>query len=386
MSRCFLFVLDSLGIGEMPDAAKYGDKNCNTLKRISESRFFHIPNLIKMGIGNIDGVDYLEKTETPTASVARLAEESNGKDTVTGHWEMMGVVSQDPFPTFPDGFPDEIIEKIKKITGRNVLCNKPYSGTEVIKDYGKEHVDTGALIVYTSQDSVLQIAAHRDVVPLETLYAYCKKIRAELVGKYGVGRVIARPFSGEYPNYTRLPYRRDYAVGPIGKTVLDSLKENGNDVIGVGKIGDIFAQRGLTESIVTHGNAGGMTTALTYADVNFNGLCFVNLVDFDTLYGHRQDVGGYARALSEFDAFLPRFMNKMKKDDVLIITADHGCDPGDEGTDHTREFVPFLLYKNDVGPRLNLGTINGFSMISDLLVQMFNLSTCKHSVNTDDSE
>lgn len=363
MKRVFLIVLDSCGIGRMPDAAKFGDGDCNTLKRISSSPEFSGENMIKMGLGNIDGVDFLPKTKTPAAAYGKLSEKSEGKDTTTGHWEIAGLISTSPMPTFPEGFPPEIIEEFSRLTGRKILCNKPYSGTDVIRDYGLEHVNTGALIVYTSADSVFQVAAHESVVPLETLYEYCRAARKMLSGKYAVGRVIARPFTGMYPDYKRTPNRRDFSLLPTSKTLLDAVSESGKTVLAVGKISDIFAGQGVTEKTVTHSNAEGMEKAAEALSKDFEGLCFVNLVDFDMLYGHRQDIDGYARAFAEFDRWLPLFLSGMKDDDVLIITADHGCDPGDEHTDHTREYIPLIVYGKNVTPG-NIGTGQTFADIA----------------------
>ena len=355
MKRVFLFVLDSLGIGEMPDAAEFGDRGCNTLRRISESEKFHIPNLLKLGLGNIDGVTCLPKTDTPMGAVGRLAEASQGKDTTIGHWEIAGIISPRPMPTYPDGFPDEVIDAFSAASGRGVLCNKPYSGTQVIADYGKAHLESGDLIVYTSADSVFQIAAHTDVVPLEELYDICRKARKLLTGEHAVGRVIARPFAGTFPDFYRLPDRRDFSLEPPLPTVLDAVKASGKEVRSVGKIYDIFAARGITSHTLTHSNREGMEKALAELKDDFEGLCFVNLVDFDMLYGHRQEVDGYAAALSEFDRFLPEFLSQMDEQDVLMITADHGCDPGDESTDHSREYTPFIMYSKNMLP-VNLGT------------------------------
>lgn len=363
MKRVFLIVLDSLGIGEEPDAPLFKDHDCNTLKRISASEKFRFSSMKKMGVGNIDGVDYLEKEKKPLAAVARLQERSMGKDTTIGHWEIAGVVSPSPLPTYPDGFPEEIIKEFEKQTGCGVLCNKPYSGTQVIADYGEEHIKTGKPIVYTSADSVFQIAAHNDVVPLQKLYEYCRIARKILTGKHAVGRVIARPFTGEPGNFTRTADRHDFSVPPPKGTLLDALKADGKTVYAVGKINDIFAGRGVTEHVMTHGNTEGMAVALEALDKEFEGLCFINLVDFDMLYGHRQDVSGYAAAFAEFDFWLPSFTAKMKPDDVLIITADHGCDPGDSHTDHSREYVPMIMYGKNIKP-VNLGTRYGFCDIA----------------------
>ncbi|MBQ2811622.1 MAG: phosphopentomutase [Clostridia bacterium] len=366
MKRAFLIVLDSFGIGEMPDSAAFGDEGSNTLAAISESGFFKAENLKKLGLFNIDGVDCREKCEKPLASYGRLCEKSNGKDTTTGHWEIAGLVSDKPMPVFPNGFPRDFIEKFEKATGRKCLCNKPYSGTAVIADYGEEHIKTGALIVYTSADSVFQIAAHEDTLPVEELYKYCEIAREMLCGDLAVGSVIARPFTGEYPNFVRTSNRHDFSLAPTGKTVLDELKEKGLDVISVGKISDIFAGVGITEAYRTANNTEGMAKTLEMLDKDFNGLCFTNLVDFDMLYGHRNDVDGYAKAIAEFDNWLPSFIDKMQETDLLIITADHGCDPSTQSTDHSREYVPVLIYgKNENS--VNLGTIDGFDFVADIL-------------------
>ena len=369
MKRVFLIVLDSCGIGYEPDADLFGDVGANTLKRISASEKFNIPTLIKMGIGNIDGVDYLEKCDEPMATVGRLREVSMGKDTTIGHWEIAGIVSKSPLPTYPNGFPKDVISEFEAATGRKVICNKPYSGTDVIRDYGKEHVQTGALIVYTSADSVFQIAAHEDVVPLEQLYEYCRIARGILHGKHGVGRVIARPFTGEIGDFKRTANRRDFSLVPPKMTMLDAIKGAGLDVISVGKIYDIFVGAGITESNLTHSNTEGMEVTAAIADRDFKGLCFTNLVDFDMLYGHRQDIDGYAAALSEFDAWLAGFIEKLGEDDALIITADHGCDPGDNSTDHTREYVPLIIYNKAATPE-NLGTRFGFYDIAERVTEM----------------
>ena len=367
--RVFIIVLDSVGIGYAPDAADFGDHGANTMKRISASDKFSVPNLIKMGLGNIDGVDYLEKTDAPMAAVARLREKSNGKDTTTGHWEMMGIISERPMPTYPNGFPKELLDEFSKRVGRGVLCNKPYSGTDVIRDYGKAHVDSGDLIIYTSADSVFQIAAHEELVPPETLYEYCRIARELLTGEHAVGRVIARPFLGTEGNYKRTENRHDFSLTPPTKTAMDAIGESGLDVISVGKIYDIFSGAGIKKSLPTHNNTEGMETLLEVQKTDFRGLCFANLVDFDMLYGHRQDIDGYAAALTAFDSWLPGFLEGMREDDVLMITADHGCDPGDQSTDHTREMVPLFLYGKGVEPK-NLGTILGFDSIGSTAAKL----------------
>lgn len=363
MRRVFLIVLDSLGIGYEPDACEFGDVGANTLKSCFGSNHFQIENLIGMGLGNLDGVDYLPKIDSPTMAVARLQERSKGKDTTIGHWEIAGIVSETALPTYPDGFPDEVLVPFCHATGRKVLCNRPYSGTEVIKDFGRQHVETGDLIVYTSADSVFQIAAHEEVVSPEKLYEYCRIARDLLQGEHGVGRVIARPFSGDWP-YQRTSGRHDFSLRPPRKTLLDAVKESGKAVIAVGKINDIFAGYGVTEFTYTSGNTDGMAQTLAYADREFEGLCFVNLVDYDMMYGHRRNVDGYAEALHEFDQWLPQFLSKLRDDDLLIVTADHGCDPGYfKHTDHTREYVPMLAFGKQVRP-LNLGTRMGFCDIA----------------------
>lgn len=363
MKRVFLIVLDSVGIGAMDDADKFGDAGTNTLRSASRGSCFHVPNMEQMGLFNIDGMDWHEGVKKPTAGYARMTEASQGKDTTIGHWEIAGLISHKPLPVYPQGFPDDVIEAFEKMTGRGVLCNKPYSGTEVIKDYGDEHVKTGKLIVYTSADSVFQIAAHESVVPVETLYEYCRMARKLLTGKHSVGRVIARPFVGESGAYVRTTNRHDFSLEPTGTTMLDVLKEAGKDVIGVGKIKDIFAGRGVTSYVYTKGNADGIDKTLGYLDQDFDGLCFINLVDFDMLYGHRNDIEGYAKALTEFDKALPSIIGKMREDDLLMITADHGCDPGyTVSTDHSREHTPLLLYGKTVKPE-NYGTRDTFADI-----------------------
>lgn len=371
--RVFLIVLDSLGIGEMPDASRFGDEGSNTLKSISKSKFFKADNLSKAGLFNIDGVDCGVKTPRPVCDFCRLKERSAGKDTVTGHWEMTGVVSTQPMPTFPDGFDKEVLNEISTATGRGILCNKPYSGTQVIIDYGRQHMATGDLIVYTSADSVLQIAAHEKVVPIEELYEICKKVRKIMSGKNAVGRVIARPFVGEYPDFVRTSNRHDYALEPPQDTLLDDLKNNGYDTIGVGKIGDIFNMKGISESIRTTGNTDGLKKTADLADRDFNGLCFVNLVDFDALYGHRNDVDGYAKAVAEFDDWLGKFIPRLTDEDTLLVTADHGCDPATPSTDHSREYVPLLIYNKRTTTGADLGTKDGFFFIADTVRKIFGL-------------
>lgn len=373
IKRVFLVVLDSVGIGEMPDAYLFGDTGCSTIRSISKSNFFNIKNMKKLGLFNIDGVTCGEKELNPIGSFARMTEISKGKDTTIGHWEISGIESKKPLPTYPNGFPSEIIEQFEKATGRKVICNKPYSGTEVIKDYGKQHVNSGDLIVYTSADSVFQIAAHEDVVPIEELYKYCEIARKILTGNHAVGRVIARPFVGEYPNYQRTSNRHDFSLEPPAVTMLDQLKENGKDVIAVGKINDIFVGKGITEFFRTKNNDDGIARTIEIMDKDFEGLCFINLVDFDMVYGHRNNVDGYAKAFTEFDKSLDIIMSKLKKDDILMITADHGCDPGDISTDHTREYTPFLMYGDTVKKGINLGTRKTFSDIGATILDYFEI-------------
>ena len=368
--RVFLIVLDSLGIGELPDADIFGDVGSNTLGAISKSKYFDCKCLTSLGLFNIDGVG--GKITNPKGSFAKMKELSKGKDTTVGHWEIAGLVSSSPLPTYPNGFPEEVISEYERLTEKKVICNKPYSGTEVIKDYGQESIDEGALIVYTSADSVFQVASHVDVVPLKELYRYCEIARRILTGKHGVGRVIARPFAGEYP-FVRTADRHDYSIEPPKTTMLDVLKENGYDVISVGKIIDIFAGRGITESYRIKSNDEGMDVVEKLLSKDFNGLCFVNLVDFDTIYGHRNDIDGYAKALTEFDVRLSSFISKMNKDDVLIITADHGCDPSTPSTDHSREYTPMIIYGNNIKQGVNLNVRESFSDIASSILSLFKI-------------
>lgn len=373
--RVFLIVLDSFGIGEMPDAKKYGDEGSNTLAAIVKSKKYKTPNLEKLGLFNIEGVNCKENVENPLGSFARLAESSNGKDTTTGHWEMAGIISEKPFPTFPDGFPEDFLEEYSKRVGRKILCNKPYSGTEVIKDYGKEHLETGALIVYTSADSVFQVAGHEDVVSLEELYRCCEIAREMLQGDLGVGRVIARPFVGKEGSFERTRNRHDYALDPTGPIVMDDLVKNGFDSIGVGKIYDIFAGKSVEESYKMEDNIDGMNITLDLCDKDFNGLCFVNLVDFDMIYGHRNDVDGYANADSEFDKQLGQMMDKLREDDIVIITADHGCDPSTESTDHSREYIPMIIFGDKIKSGVDLKTRNTFADIGKTIADIFGIDS-----------
>lgn len=370
--RAFVIVLDSYGIGREPDAPEFGDDVCNTLKSIVASPKYDTPNMKKLGLFNIDGVGCGTPEAQPIGSFARLRELSRGKDTTTGHWELAGIVSEQSMPTYPDGFPADLIAKLEEAFGKKILCNKPYSGTAVIHDYGQEQEKTGGLIVYTSADSVFQIAANEKDVPVEELYGYCKTARKILHGKHGVGRVIARPYIGEYPNYTRTSRRHDFSLDPTGDTMLDALARKGLATIGVGKISDIFAGRSVSRSLgINKDNNDGMEKTLKLMDEDFTGLCFVNLVDFDMQYGHRRNVDGYAAAATAFDKQLGEFMGKMKDDDVLMITADHGCDPGAPGTDHTREYVPLLIYGKNIKAGVNLGTYPTFAMLGATISDMF---------------
>lgn len=374
IKRVFLIVLDSFGIGEMPDAGKYGDEGSNTLRAIVSSPEFSAPNLQKLGLFNIEGVELGREIESPLASFARLSEASVGKDTTTGHREMAGLISKKKLPTFPNGFPEDFLEAFSKETGRGRLLNKPYSGTDAIRDYGKEHLESGKLIVYTSADSVFQIAAHEDLVSPEELYSYCKIARKMLQGEdLGVGRVIARPFVGEEGAFVRTSNRHDFSLTPPGPTLLDELSQAGLSSIGVGKIYDIFAGRGINESYKMKDNEEGMEVAIRLLDKDFEGLCFVNLVDFDMIYGHRNDVDGYAGAISLFDRQLGEFLSKMNENDLLMITADHGCDPSTPSTDHSREYVPFLAYGRAIKEGVDLKTRESFSDIGKTIGEIFDL-------------
>lgn len=373
MKRVFLIVLDSVGIGAMPDAARYGDEGSNTIAAAAASKYFDMPNMQHLGLFNIDGVTCRPGVQHPTGAFARMTEESCGKDTTIGHWEIAGIQSDKPLPTYPNGFPCDVIAQFEHLTGRKVICNKPYSGTEVIKDYGKEQVETGAFIVYTSADSVFQIAAHEEIVPIEELYRCCELARNMLVGEHGVGRVIARPFTGTYPNFTRTGNRHDFSLLPPQTTMLDQLLEAGKDVIAVGKINDIFAGRGISKFMRTKNNDDGIARTIELTKQDFNGLCFINLVDFDMLYGHRNDVEGYAKALTSFDNSLPEIMGNLRDDDILMITADHGCDPLTPSTDHSREYTPFVLFGKQIKAGANLGTRATFADIGATVLDYFDV-------------
>ena len=381
MKRVFLIVLDSFGIGALPDAASFGDAGANTLKSCAATGKLVIPHMLKAGLGNIDGVDCLPKEAAPTGAFCRLAERSMGKDTTIGHWEIGGIVSPDPLPTYPEGFPEEILKPFREATGRGVLANAPWSGTEVIEQFGEEHMRTGDLIVYTSADSVFQIAAHEEIVPPEKLYEYCRIARSLLRGKHGVGRVIARPFVGQPGSFKRTANRHDFSLEPPCDTLLDAVKAAGKASIGVGKIYDIFAGHGLTEHVYNQSNENGMEHTTHYAQQDFNGLCFVNLVDFDMVYGHRRDAEGYANALNEFDRWLGAFLPQLGAEDVVMITADHGCDPGYTATtDHTREYVPLLVLGKEIRPG-NLGTRSSFADIAATAAELLQVKLDTHGVS-----
>ena len=375
MKRIFLIVLDSFGIGAMPDSHAFGDVGVNTLAACATSDKLHIPNMIAAGLGNIDGVTCLPKVDAPAGAVARLQEASMGKDTTIGHWEIAGIVSPDPLPTHPEGFPQEVLAAFEAATGRGCLCNLPYSGTDVIRDYGQQQLETGKWIVYTSADSVFQVAAHEELIPLDELYDACHKARNILRGKHGVGRVIARPYVGNAETgFKRTSNRHDYSLEPPAKTMLDAIKEAGLDSIAVGKIHDIFAGFGDTEYVYNKSNANGMEHADHYAAKDFHGLCFVNLVDFDMQFGHRRDIDGYANALSQFDAWLGKFLPGLGEEDLVMITADHGCDPAYTATtDHTREFVPLLILGQQVRP-VNLGTRKSFADIAATVTELLGVA------------
>ena len=368
-NRVFLIVLDSFGIGEMPDARRWNDEGSNTLGAVRSHPAFACPTMERMGLFHIDGVSEpaaLASKPAPVAAYARMTEASGGKDTTIGHWEISGIISPEPMPTYPEGFPSEVLEEFTRRTGYGVLCNRPYSGTDVIRDFGEEHLKTGKLIVYTSADSVFQIAAHEDLVPIEELYRVCEIARDMLTncweGRHAVGRVIARPFEGAAP-FKRTARRHDYSILPPAPTMLDAIKIAGLQSIAVGKITDIFVGQGVTETIRTAGNTEGMAATSRVATRDFNGICFTNLVDFDMVYGHRNDVAGYANALTEFDKWLGGFIPTLRENDLLIITADHGCDPATPSTDHSREYTPMLMYGKSVTPG-SLGTRKTFADIS----------------------
>jgi phosphopentomutase len=362
--RVFLIVLDSFGMGESPDAGRFGDEGSNTLASVAGSSRFHAPHLTALGLFNIDGAVGGKPSPDPVASFARLGERSPANDTTVGHWEIAGVAVDAPLPLYPQGFPADVMARLTALTGKEYLCNLPYSGTQVLDDYGEEHVRTGKPILYTSGDSVMQIAAHEDVIPLEDLYEICRKARAMMQPPHGVGRIIARPFVGAAGKFTRTRNRHDFSFPPPRPTMLDALTAAKIDVISVGKIYDIFAGQGIARSLTTTSNEDGMEKTIALAGEDFTGLCFVNLVDFDMLYGHRNDVDGYADAITRFDVQLGAFRKLLRPDDVVILTADHGCDPSTPSTDHSREYVPMLIFGEGIKSGVNLGTRDAFADIA----------------------
>ena len=370
--RVFWIVLDSAGIGGAPDAADFGDAGADTFGSCYKSGEMNVPVMEKLGLKNIAGTSFYDPKEEIDGCYCRMHEKSRGKDTTVGHWEMAGMVSPKPLPTYYEGFPQEILDKLSKATGRNIVCHKTYSGTDVIRDYGKHHVDTGDLIVYTSADSVMQIAAHEDVVPIEELYDICHKAREIMQGEHGVGRIIARPFEGEWP-YQRTVRRHDYSLQPPRETVLDALKEKGFMVIGVGKIYDIFAGKSVMFSYSNKGNEANMVRTIDLADADFEGVCYVNLVDTDMIYGHRRDIPGYTNALNTADRQFAELMEKMGPEDILMVTADHGCDPGYKGTDHTREDVPCLIWGPSLKKGVDLGTRDTFADQAATIAEYFGI-------------
>lgn len=374
IKRAIIIVLDSVGIGETPDAALYKDEGSNTLGNIVKQRGkIVLDNMVSLGLGNIEGIDYLKKSESPLGCYARMNEKSAGKDTTTGHWEIMGLVLDKPFPVYPNGFPDEVIDEFKRRIGRNILGNIPASGTEIINELGGEHMKTGYPIVYTSADSVFQIAAHKSVIPLEELYNYCRIAREVLKDEHAVGRVIARPFTGTPGSFTRTTEREDYSLEPFRDTLLDYAKRSGLQVVGVGKIYNIFAGRGVTKSVHIDSNADGIDRTIDFMKEDSRGIIFTNLIDFDMLYGHRNDVEGYAASLEEFDERLPEILAAMREDDVLFITADHGNDPTTPSTDHSREYVPLIVYGKKIARGVNLGTRKSLADIAATIAEMLEI-------------
>jgi phosphopentomutase len=374
IKRVILIVLDSVGIGELPDAALYGDEGSNTVGNISKAvGGLKLPNMQKIGFGNIDGIKGIDYEKNPSGCYGRCTEISKGKDTTTGHWEIAGLPLYDAFPTYPSGFPDEVVKKLEEAFGTKIIGNKPASGTVIIQELGDEHVKTGYPIVYTSADSVLQIAAHEEVIPLERLYELCRIARKIMTGKHAVGRIIARPFIGGNGKYTRTSNRRDFSLKPNKKTMLNYIMESGLDVCAVGKIEDIYAGCGITDAVHTKNNLEGIEKTIEYINKDNKGLIFTNLVDFDMLYGHRNDVKGYANALREFDAKLPQIISSMKDTDMLIITADHGCDPTTPSTDHSREYIPVLLYGKELKKNINIGTRKTYSDIGKTITDILNV-------------
>lgn len=374
MKRVFLIVLDSVGVGAAPDAARFGDAGSNTLGTCRKTGKLKVPNLEKLGLFSLDGMESQKEERAAEGCFARMTEKSNGKDTTTGHWEIAGLISEKPMPVYPHGFPDGIIKAFEEQTHRGTLCNLPYSGTEVIKAYGQEHIRTGKLIVYTSADSVFQIAAHEEVVPLKELYEDCRIARKLLSGEHAVGRVIARPFVGSYPDFTRTVNRHDFSLLPPQETVLDEIQKAGMETIGVGKIYDIFAGKGISRTFANEGNDKNMERVFELQKEDFTGLCFVNLVDFDMIYGHRNNIEGYTAALNAFDVQLGRFLAHMHQEDLLLITADHGCDPGYPGTDHTREYTPCLCYGKALKKGVDLHTRESFADIAATVAEALGIS------------
>ena len=374
MKRVFLIVLDSVGVGAAPDAARFGDAGSNTLGTCRKTGKLKVPNLEKLGLFSLDGMESQKEERAAEGCFARMTEKSNGKDTTTGHWEIAGLISEKPMPVYPHGFPDGIIKAFEEQTHRGTLCNLPYSGTEVIKAYGKEHIRTGKLIVYTSADSVFQIAAHEEVVPLKELYEDCRIARKLLSGEHAVGRVIARPFVGSYPDFTRTVNRHDFSLLPPQETVLDEIQKAGMETIGVGKIYDIFAGKGISRTFANEGNDKNMERVFELQKEDFTGLCFVNLVDFDMIYGQRNNIGGYTAALNAFDVQIGRFLEQMQQEDLLLITADHGCDPGYPGTDHTREYTPCLCYGKALKKGVDLHTRESFADIAATVAEALGIS------------
>lgn len=369
-----LIVLDSVGIGELPDAYRYGDEGSNTLSNIiRDAKDVRLPNLNKLGLGMIKGVTGLQSVNGIDGSYGRLMEKSPGKDTTTGHWEIGGIILEQPFPTFPNGFPNELISQFERLIGTKIIGNKVASGTVIINELGQEHISTGYPIVYTSADSVFQIAAHEDIIPVNKLYEICKTAREILKDKYAVGRVIARPFIGESGNFTRTSNRRDFSLKPIHDTILDRIKNEGYEVMAVGKIEDIFGGQGITESIHTENNMDGVDKTIEFMKKHKKGLVFTNLVDFDMKYGHRNDVEGYAKALMDFDSRLPEIISNLREDEVLMITADHGCDPTTESTDHSREYIPVLIYGDKIKKGVDIGTRESFTDIGKTIIEMLGI-------------
>lgn len=384
MRRVILIVLDSMGIGALPDAASFGDYNVNTLEHIAHAaldRGFKIPNMIQMGIGNLDQLPSIESTQSALGGFGRMMEASNGKDTTTGHWELAGLRITEPFNTYPNGFPQEVMEAFETKIGRKTLCNKPASGTTILEELGEYHMETGSPIIYTSADSVFQIAAHEDIIPLEELYRMCEIAREMLVGQVAVARVIARPFVGQKGSFSRTPNRRDYSVSPNGVTVLDHLKADNQRVVGIGKIWDIYNGVGITDEIHTVSNMDGVDQTLSFMKESFKGLIFTNLVDFDAKFGHRRDISGYQGAIEEWDARLPEIISQMKDEDLLILTADHGNDPAYDGTDHTREYVPVLTYGKAFKPHVNLGTRETFSDIAQTIADYLGVTPVQYGTS-----